>query len=347
MPDEFLLLPSEDRKEILSSISITLGRAAIVLEKDVWVCWVLNAMSSIPRPLPMAFKGGTSLSKVFDAIGRFSEDIDITIDHQALGSGFDPFAIGVSKTKLKAFGETLKEKVRTHVREAVIPHFERLLGDQFGPGAVTVVSCDDDQGVRIQYPTALDERVGYIGDSVLVEFGGRNTTEPRELHEIRPYIADELSRLSFPTARVEVLSPVRTYWEKATRMHVECNRGIANARAERLARHWYDLYMLADHDIGKRALADRHILDDVVRHKKVFFPASYAKYDDCAAGRIQLVPDERSLAELRRDYLEMIKAGMFYWDPPKFDVLIGRLGELEKEINTGAPNTDGGIKSRR
>lgn len=93
MPDEFLLLPSEDRKEILSSISVTLGRAAIVLEKDVWVCWVLNAMSSIPRPLPMAFKGGTSLSKVFDAIGRFSEDIDITIDHQALGGGFDPFAI--------------------------------------------------------------------------------------------------------------------------------------------------------------------------------------------------------------------------------------------------------------
>jgi hypothetical protein len=184
MADEFLLLSREDRNAILNKVSEKLGRASVVIEKDVWVCWVLDAMSSIPRPLPMAFKGGTSLSKVFNAIGRFSEDIDITIDYQALGEGFDPFAVGVSRTKLKLFAETLKEKVCAHVRDVIVPHFEHLLGEQFGHGAVKVVVGNDGQDIRIYYPTALDAGEGYIGDSILVEFGGRNTTEPREQHVI-------------------------------------------------------------------------------------------------------------------------------------------------------------------
>jgi hypothetical protein len=336
MPEEFLLLSREERNGILNGVSQKLGRAALVLEKDVWVCCVLDAISTIPGGLPMAFKGGTSLSKVFNAIDRFSEDIDITIDFKALGAGFDPFAVGVSRTKLAAFGESLKARVVDHAREKVVPHIERALKKRIPEGTVRAVAEADGQTVRVHYPTALDAGPGYVDDSVLLEFGGRNTAEPREVHEVLPYLAQEVPSLSFPSARFAVLSPVRSFWEKATLLHSECNKGVTDARAQRLARHWYDLYMLADNRIGRDAVGDRAMLADVVRHKKAFFHSSRARYDDCGAGRMKLIPDKPSLEELRKDYAEMTKAGMFYTEPPKFDDIVARLVKLEREINGAA-----------
>jgi hypothetical protein len=130
-----------------------------------------------------------------------------------------------------------------------------------------------------------------------------------------------------------VLSPARTFWEKATLMHVECQRGAFRTRAERLSRHWYDLAMLADQVHGQAAVADRALLGDVVKHKKVFYNASYANYDACLAGQIKLVPEHAALAALRDDFQRMIGAGMFTGEPPAFDAIVDRLRALEDEIN--------------
>lgn len=281
----------------------------------------------------MAFKGGTSLSKVFGAIARFSEDVDITLDYRALDASFDPLAVGASRTKLKGFSEQLKTLVRHHAQDVVLPHFQRSLETEFDSRSFRLELSDDGEQLRVHYPTALASPGDYIGGSILIEFGGRNIIEPNAEHGVEPDIAPYLAELEFPRASVCVLSPARTFWEKATLIHVECQRDELRSSSERLSRHWYDLAMLADLASGKAALGDRALLEDVVRHKKVFYNSAYANYDACLAGQFRLVPDAAALAQLREDFRRMILAGMFSGEPPSFDSIVERLRVLERLIN--------------
>ena len=121
MPEVFLQLDNKEQSQIYRALAPQLARSPVVLEKDVWVCWVLQTLFSMPGRLPMAFKGGTSLSKVFGVIARFSEDVAITLDYRGLDSSFDPFAAGVSKTRLKKFSEDVKSFVRDHAFDVVAP----------------------------------------------------------------------------------------------------------------------------------------------------------------------------------------------------------------------------------
>lgn len=333
MSESFLQLPPEERSKIYRSLAPRLGRTQEVLEKDVWVCWVLQTLFEMPQRLPMAFKGGTSLSKVFGAIHRFSEDVDVTLDFHGLDDRFDPFAPDVSKSRLKKFGDELKSRARDHVRDVVAPHFRQALLGEFGvgPERVEIDGGDGDQ-LRIRYPS-VSAASGYLRESVLIEFGGRNTTEPNQEHVVQPDIAADLPDLEFPIARVTVLSPARTFWEKATLIHVECQRETVRTGSDRLSRHWYDLAALADLPQGAEALERRDLLIEVVKLKKVFYDASYARYDDCLQGNLRLIPNDASLTALQGDFRQMVGAGMFIGTPPSFGAIIARLRELEKTIN--------------
>jgi len=333
MSESFLHLKAQDQSQIYRALAPQLARSPVVLEKDVWVCWVLQALFTMPDRLPMAFKGGTSLSKVFGAIARFSEDVDITLDYRGLDGSFDPFAEGVSHSRMKKFSENLKSFMRDHVHGVVAPHFQKTLAAEFDASAFQLEVSDDGEQLRVHYPTVLEAPGDYMGNSVLIEFGGRNITEPNEEHEVRPDIAEHVTALDFPRSKVSVLSPTRTFWEKATLMHVECQRDEFRTGAERLSRHWYDLAMLADLAHGQDAVADRALLADVVKHKNVFYNASYANYDACLAGQFRLIPKGTALAALRDDFLRMIGAGMFIGKPPAFDAIIDRLRALEVAIN--------------
>jgi hypothetical protein len=336
MPEAFLRLPLPEQAEILNGLAPELGRAAVVLEKDVWVCWVLQQLFQMPGRLPMAFKGGTSLSKVFDAINRFSEDVDVTLDYRGFGSDIDPFDAKTSKTQIKKLSDSLKGFVRDHAHGVAAPYFTEQLRAQSESEHARIEINENGEELRIYYPSALDSTPGYVGNSVLIEIGGRNISEPNAEHNVRPYIADRLPDLDMPSAMVTVLSPARTFWEKATLIHVECHRPDLKADAHRQSRHWYDLALLADHDIGRQALADRALLADVVKHKKVFFGAGYANYDACHTGAMRLLPDQRLLDAVASDLRAMIDAGMFYGERPSFEKIIGRLRALESEINATA-----------
>jgi len=220
MSEKLFGLPLNEQSKIYRAVAEQLERAPVVLEKDVWVCWVLETLFTMPGRLPMAFKGGTSLSKVFNAISRFSEDVDITLDYRGLDRSFDPFAESVSRSRLKKFSEELQSFVRDHAITVVLPHFQQSLAQQFGDDHSRVEVSDDGEQMRVHYPTVLDAPGDYVGNSVLIEFGGRNITEPNEQHEVKPDIADYLTSLEFPRAMVSVLSPARTFWEKATLMNV-------------------------------------------------------------------------------------------------------------------------------
>ena len=154
-----------------------------------------------------------------------------------------------------------------------------------------------------------------------MEFGGRNVIDPNEQHDIVPDVAELTPELDYPSASVTVLSPARTFWEKATLVHVECHRRRLAARPDRLSRHWFDLAFLGRHEVGRAALSDRALLKDVVRHKAVFFNASYANYDQCLDGRLRLVPDHDQLPGLRSDYDAMRAARVVGSEAPEFDVL--------------------------
>jgi hypothetical protein len=170
-------------------------------------------------------------------------------------------------------------------------------------------------------------------ESVFLEFGGRNVIAPGQEHTLKPFIAVEIPTLQFPEATVHVLSPSRTFWEKATLIHVACNRSDPKLDADRQSRHWHDLAVLADHEIGEVAVADRKLLEDVVKHKSVFFRASYAKYEACLSGGLRLIPSTPLLQALRTDYEKMIANGMFEGEPPNFESIVSRLQALEKQIN--------------
>ena len=287
MAELFLALDARERADILRTVAARSGRSAVILEKDVWICWVLEALFSMPDPHPMAFKGGTSLSKVYRVIDRFSEDVDVTLDYRAFDAGFDPFADGASRTGTRRFSERLRDRTARYIRDAVGPALAAGGRHDIGVG-------DDGETVRFSYPSAVEAPDGYVRSEVLLEFGGRNVIDPNERHTIVPDIAALTPDLTYPAAVVTVLSPARTFWEKATLVHVECHRRRLADRSDRLSRHWFDLTHLAAHEIGRAALSDRALLADVVRHKKVFFHAGYAHYDHCLDGRLRLVPTTTS-----------------------------------------------------
>jgi len=333
MPERFLRLRAEQRRDILNAGAAKLGRDAAVLEKDIWVCWALHHLFSIPRRPRMAFKGGTSLSKVFDAIQRFSEDIDITIDYRDLGSDFNPFARGASKTALKKFGENLKARLNQYAHETVKPHLQAALEADLGKNKGSVRISDDGEKLWVNYPSSSDTKESYVASGVLIELGARNITEPSASHTLRPYLAEISKDLDFTEAQTDVLAPERTFWEKATLIHVECNRREPKVNADRLSRHWSDLAGLAKTEIGRRTLADRDLLADVVKHKEVFFPASYANYQACLHRGFRLIPDEPLRSALSADFRKMIDSGMFFGDKPDFARIIATLSDLEKQIN--------------
>lgn len=333
VPERYLDLDAVEQSALLRARAPELGRVPDVLEKDIWVCWTLQQLFSMPGRLPMAFKGGTSLSKVFGVIERFSEDIDITLDYRGLSAGVDPFAEGMTGRQRRKLSDELKGFVKAHVTDVVQPWLSQQLREQLPGEGYALELSDDGEQLRLYYPSALTERDSYLRDSVLLEFGGRNIIEPNEIHVVRPDIAVGLAELLFPKAEVSVLSPARTFWEKATLMHVECHRDSLRQSAERLSRHWYDLFMLTRCDIGQQAVTQRDLLADVVKHKQVFYAASFAHYEDCLIGKLRLIPDEATLIALADDYRRMVDAGMFIGQPPSFADIVTELRTLELAIN--------------
>jgi Nucleotidyl transferase AbiEii toxin, Type IV TA system len=218
MPEHFLNLSTKERRDILAVAQTRTGKNTVVMEKDVWLCWTLAELFSMPNGPRMVFKGGTSLSKVFDLIGRFSEDVDVTLDYRSLlPPTFDPFDPKTSKTKIRRYSDELREAVGVQVETVIAPHLQARAIAEFGANAVQVdVVKDDGEWIEkavLRYPTVAEGKLAYISPAVILEFGGRNVTEPSKKHRVAPDIAADFATLTWPEAFVEVLDPERTFWE--------------------------------------------------------------------------------------------------------------------------------------
>jgi len=329
--DHFLQLPEADRKAILNKAAQDLGKSPNILEKDVWVCWTLETLANMPEVPSLAFKGGTSLSKAYDAIARFSEDVDVTLDRRALNPELNPFT-ATSKTQARKICAQLDALLAAYLVDVIKPYFDEHLKTELKKGTVETKIGNSADKLHIPYPTCLESEGSYLQESVLLELGGKNEITPSSQLQLEPYIRSIVPSLEFPRPTVAVLAPERTYWEKATLIHAECNRETPKANAERLSRHWYDLFQLSRSEIGSAALSNTKLLEEVVNHKNILYPSARAKYNDCL-GRIRLIPDASSLKLLEKDFEKMKASAMFWSEPDPFQEIIKELSKLETTIN--------------
>jgi hypothetical protein len=330
MANNFLDLSKKQQLEIVEATSAKLALPTSIIEKDFWVCWVLEKLFELP--LMMAFKGGTSLSKCYDLIHRFSEDLDITIDYHNFFPSID--LKSQSKTSLKKISETLKNQVVEQVKEDIFPYLQKSLHSQnLNRHAKLEINQDGDQ-ILFYYPSLMETFNDYLREHVLIEFGGRNSTSPNELRQITPFISRVTTNLKLPSPDVKVLSPLRTFWEKTILIHVECHRRRLQANAERLSRHWYDLAMMISKGLDVQAMADKTLFNDVIQHKLAFYNASYANYDKCINNNFKLLPEDDELDDLRKDYMLMIKSGMFSKEPMRFEEVVSHVSALQDRLNS-------------
>lgn len=340
--DSFARLAPDERAEALGETAARRGiAAALIVEKDFWVCWTLKRLFGLTDVgADMIFKGGTSLSKAYGAIERFSEDIDISIDRKALGfaGDRDPSAPGVGSNARKALLDELQTTVASHVTDTLLPRLREAVATQLEADTWSVEpSADDPQTLNFTYPPSLTEtdyaNLGYVSPQVRIEFGGRSDHWPAEDARIVPYVAEEFPDLfAAPECTVKTLSAERTFWEKATILHAEHHRPAGKALGERISRHYYDLAMLARSPVRARALEQIELLEAVANHKTHFFRAAWAKYDEARPGSLRLLPSEDLRSALQADYAKM--GEMIFGEPPSFDSVLETLAGLEAEINT-------------
>lgn len=324
--ESFLNLSVIEQNKIYNAIFQAIGKSPQILEKDVWICWTLEKLFSMPNAHSMAFKGGTSLSKVFNLIERFSEDVDITIDYKSFNTD-DPFEPNTSNTKRKKISDQLKLFLKDYVTKEIVPYLKSCLQTEFSQ-LININVSDDGEKLYIHYPSVCEHKMPYIKSYVFIEFGARNVTEPSAIHHVQPDITSHVNGLHLPYAKVNVLNPERTFWEKATLIHVECNRGRFKENAQRLSRHWYDLAMLHQSPFGRTAIQNKVLLSAVVNHKKAFFNEHNANYDYCLQGKFNLIPRGEQLEQLQLDYEKMTDSNMFYGKLKSFDEILSSTQSL-------------------
>ena len=342
---EFFKRSAEDQALIIRETAARRGLHAVMVEKDFWVSWTLAVLFAHPEfGSQLVFKGGTSLSKVFGVIRRFSEDIDLSVSPAFLGIEEQYVEEAKSRTKAAARMKELEAASIECIRERFAPEFERIagesLGEQFSGASWMKFQIDpvtDSPVVLFRYPSNEPTGFDYLSRSVKMEFGSLTDQRPAGKHAIRPWIAEEFPKqLADFQCEIVALELVRTFWEKATILHAEYHREADKPIRDRFSRHYADMAELARHDIAERALAREDLRQRVVDWKSRFFAASWARYDLARPGTFRLAPPEFRLTELKKDYQAM--RDMFLVTPPPFEDVNETVSNLERQINERSPS---------
>lgn len=325
--DKIASFSAAQRRELFSEAAARLGMTPAVVEKDFWVTWVLDRMFATPDMARlMMFKGGTSLSKVYGLIERFSEDIDLILDWRVLG-GEDPLAER-SRTRQAELNETIDRQAQAYIAGPLLAK----LVDALAELCECQIGEDDPHVIEVRYPAAFADT--YLRPEVRLEIGPLASWLPHEEGRITAYAAKAFPDLfARREATVRTIRAERTFWEKATILHQEAHRPEGNPQPARYSRHYYDLARMAASPVKAAALADHELLASVVAFKQRFYPRSWARYDLAALGGLRLLPGERGLAAVEADYRAM--ADMIFGRIPDFADIVAQLRALEKEINAG------------
>jgi predicted nucleotidyltransferase component of viral defense system len=336
---EFLSFSEDKRRVVCEQAQDELGLPPATIEKDFWVCWTLEKLFNLPKwGSQLIFKGGTSLSKCWTLIERFSEDIDIVINREVLGFGGDNRPDRApSKTQTRKRLDALKEASQKCVNETLLPLLEKAVSEEMPKGLSWRIDPDsddpDNQTLLLTYPTAFTDQLVYVPKVVKIELGARSDTDPTKVIEIQPYLEEAFQGMfSNALFQVNVVSPERTFWEKAMLLHEETFRPIEKKRKARMARHYYDLHHLIVKGVGQSAAGDLELFDRIAAHRQVYFYYSWVDYATLRPGRLKLIPTEEQMAIWKADYSAM-KDEMFYKKPPEFEDIIQTVQKFQDEFN--------------
>lgn len=323
-------LPKVEKEELFRNSAAKIGMSEGIVEKDFWVCWALDYLfHSSPWAKNLGFKGGTSLSKCFHLIDRFSEDIDIILDWRILGYQADEPWIKRSRNKQDKFNKEVNSKTEVFLQETFLSQvqhdFAELLHDDF----TLAIDDEDPQTVSFSYPKIFAEES--LVQTVRMEIGALAAWTPVQKSIITPYAADAYPKVfSKRSTDILTVSPERTFWEKITIVHKEAFRENGHFPL-RYSRHYYDLFCMDQTEVKQRAYANLDLLDRVVKFKDTFYPAGSAHYDLAKPGTIRLLPPAQYLDTVSDDYEHM--KNMIFGKKPSFDEMMDCIKRLEREIN--------------
>lgn len=341
----FLALPEQERRDVFEAAASRLDTLPSYIEKDLWVCLVLDALfNRLPDSHPrLLFKGGTSLSKAFGLIRRFSEDVDLVVHREDLGfvGDKDPTTPGdLSNSRRKGLFKELRETCRSYVLGELKAEVAILI-DQAAEGCRVLPDEDDADRMTllVEYPTLYPTGdSSYVAPRVKIEAGARAALDPSLDRTVAPYVAGELSEWSLDVNGIRVLAPARTYWEKLLILHgLHCgyrDEGRLPADRNRTSRHYYDVAVMTPTDAGRSALSNNGLLDAVREHNLIAFPQAWKRFDEAVPGSVRLVPQAELLTAIESDYRAM--EGMILGESPEFEWIIEQIQHAETVINASS-----------
>ena len=327
--DEIARLSEDNRRDLFNDSATTLRTTPAVVEKDFWVTWVLSKIFQDPfLSKHLVFKGGTSLSKVYELIERFSEDIDLVLNWYLI-TNENP-EDDRSKTKQATLNQQLVNDADDYIKKALFQNLSAQIGN-----VCELVAGQELCVINVNYPSIFDDK--YLSPNIKLEIGPLASMLPSVTQDVSSYVATTHAHLFKQShCPVRTIKAERTFWEKVLILHQEHHRPEHTVQPKGYSRHFYDVARMAASSIKQSALLDNQLKDDVISFKQKYYPRSWARYDLAKLGQIKLVPQAHVLKATQSDYVAMRE--MFFGDVPTFDELIATLTQLETEINPPTQN---------
>ena len=324
-------IAAEDREALFHNTAEAMKMTDAIIEKDFWVCYMLDYLfHRLEWKNHIAFKGGTSLSKAYGLIERFSEDIDLILDWRVLGYGIEEPWEHRSNTKQDIFNQEANTRAEEFLKNVFLPAIVKDLTAEIGAEVKCFIDEKDPQTVKIAYPNSFYD--SSILQEIRLEIGALAAWTPVKVADITPYAAQEYGRLfKQPSTDILTVLPERTFWEKVTILHREAFRAEDRPFPTRYSRHYYDLYRMMQTQVKDNALADNDLLTKVVDFKDKFYRCPWARYDLAKRGTMRLMPPDYNLSKLRDDYEHM--QNMLFGEKPSFEEIMEGIARLETEIN--------------
>ena len=325
-------LQTERKLAVLDQVSAQTNSTQQTIEKDWWVTQVLRVLFSLPYAAHLSFKGGTSLSKAWNIVERFSEDIDIAISREYLGFVGELSRTQVSDKLRRAACSFVRERMQNDLREGLVAL--GIAPEKFNVYVnITSVSTTDPEVIYIDYESVLPNSE-YIAHTVKVEVGGRSMAEPVQSVSIQSQIDAVLSQATFvqPAFDVNVVIPERTFLEKIFLLHEEFAKPMAEVRTERMSRHLYDLQRMLHTSIAQNALSNEALYRAVVEHRRKFINLRDFDYDTLYPKHLSLEIPVNVVELWRKDY-ETMQRTMIYGQSVAFDELLAEIRQLNMRIS--------------
>lgn len=335
--EAFLKQAVEERRAVFEEAANRLGLPAVSVEKDFWVCWTLGVLFGLEGiGESLVFKGGTSLSKAWKLIERFSEDIDIVIDRKRLGfGGAESPEKGSSGKQRKRRLEAMKSACIEFVDQEMKPALQAALEGQLTDAFELEIDPDEAMTLLFRYPSAFAEKgASYLRRDVKIEMGARSDTWPAQDAMVTPYAAEALPEYfegEGCSVYVKVIAAERTCLDKMLLLHEENLRPVGKTKKERMSRHYYDLFKLIEAGVAKRAAKDLELLERVIEHRSFFFKYSWMDYEGFQLEELAITPKEEFMAFWKDDYAKM-REEMFFGDPPTFTEVLKAVSAFEDSL---------------